>query len=92
MRLIPYLLLPNPEKRRVQKVLEEHALDEDALEAAIVLLEEMGGDSTTIHRALAQEERNGVMRRGTFRDLAEIMEGTAPDVDWTKVPRRGTRL
>ena len=92
MRLIPYLLLPNAAKSRVQKVLEEHALDEGTLDAAVVLLEEMGSDAAMIQRALAQEEQSGVMRDGTFRDLVEVMEGNAPDVDWTKIPRRGRRL
>lgn len=87
----PYLTLTNAAKSRVQKVLEEHALDEATLDAAIVLLEEMGDDEAVIRRALAKEEREGVMLEGTLRDLLPIMEGSS-ELDWRKIPRRGSRL
>jgi hypothetical protein len=91
--MIPYLLLSTQEKSRVQKVLEEHALDEATLDAAISLLEEIGDDSTTIRKALASEERTGVMREGTFRDLLSLWPLRAYDPKaWKKIPRRGRRL
>ncbi len=92
MRLTPYLLLPNSQKRRVQKVLEEHALDEDTLQASIVLLEEMGDEFPEIRRALYQEEHNGVMRPGTYYNLVQEMKSNPSDVDWRTIPRRGRQL
>lgn len=90
--MTPYLLLPADRRSRVRKILEEHAFEDDTVEATTVLLEELGANSNRIADALYAEEQNGFLRAGTFNELAGVMAGTARgDVDWRNIPRRGRR-
>lgn len=90
--MIPYLLLPGDRRSRVRKVLEEHAFDDDTVDAALLLLEELGPDADRICEALHAEERNGYMIVGTYNAIALVMNGSPrEDVDWQSIPRRGRR-
>lgn len=87
--MTPYLLLKSAERSKVNKVLEEHALDDETLSAAKTALEELGDDFDVLADILASEEHRGVMRPGAYHDLIRIMGGThSCAVDWRKIPRR----
>lgn len=87
--MIPYLLLTAEQRARVRKVVEEHAFEDDTVEATLTLLKEVGDDSARLCLTLQQEERDGFMRAGTYTALIEIMRGSPrSDADWRTISRR----
>lgn len=87
--MIPFLLLPGDQRSRIRKVLEEHAFDVDTVEAALVLLEELGPDADRICEALRTEEERGHLKPGTFNEIQTIMAGSPRESsEWRNIPRR----
>lgn len=88
--MIPYILLTGAKRNQVNRVLEEHAFEDDTVRATVALLEEFGPEEGPIVEALRIDEQRGYLRSGTFNDLIAIMAGqSTAEIDWRDIPRRG---